>query len=542
MNRSRAALHLSALVLAMASTGLALAQSTTGEVPAQPALRTLLVGPPGAVPGTATGVVLQALPAGVDAEELAARLAPLIGQPVAPAAIESVVAEVNRRLAAAGFYVASVPRQDVSGGLVRIEIWQGRLADVRVEGPAEVAARAPSLAALRAGTVVSPAALDHDMAWLEKSLPGRRAAARFSPGARPGDMDVQVQISEPPRHSVTAGFDNSGTFTTGEHRLTLGLQGNQMLAVDDQLSYRLSVDPDLRHSTSHALSWTLPLAARHLLTVSLNASRLKGRLPAPFDLTGRSEGASVRYEVPLRLTGAWTDSLFASFDYKRSDNNLLFSDTPVNDTVTELGQFTLGYQAAAQDAWGQTRGQVRATASPGKLFSAHTDAAFEPARAGATARYAVLQLQLDRTTPLPLGTWASGLTAQWANANLLGSEQLAAGGSGTVRGFREGATFGDGGWVWRNDWRLPAWQPIEGSALSVEAGLFIDAARLRVHQPLAGERSHRRLASAGLAVQAGLPRGLSVALSWGRRLRSDVVSQARGGDHGHFSLSGYWAF
>lgn len=518
----------------------ALAQAPSAALPAVP-LRTLLVAPPGTRAPASGGVVLQDLPPAMRSEGLREMLQPLLGQPITPAAVEAVVAEINRRLAPAGFYVASVPQQDVTGGTVRIEVRHGRVRSVEVQGPEAVADRAPSVAALRAGAA-DAAGLDEDLAWLERSLAGRRATARFTPGEAPGDMDVRIDIVEPPRLAVSSGFDNTGNETTGPRRLSAGVQVSQVLAPDDVLGFRLTTDPEFRHSQAAQVTYAVPLAWRHLAAVHLSATRLKAKLPAPLDLRGATETVGLRYEVPLRLRGEITDTLVAGFDYKRSDNNLLFSAMPVTDTVTHIGQFSLAYQALVRDTWGQTFGLLRGTWSPGGLFDRQDDASFDAARAGATARYRILQLQLDRQTPLPLGSWRSVANLQRASANLLGSEQLAAGGIGSVRGFNEGVAFGDDGWLWRNEWRLPPWQPLARPDVFAEFGLFVDAASVRSHVALAGEPPRRRLASAGVSLFLGLPRGLALDLHWGHRLRSDVPGQAAGGDRLHFALSGNWAF
>lgn len=536
-----------ALALAAAWPLAATAQGAQAAAPATPAtasaqpavpLRTLLVGPASSMP-EGEGIQLHALPAGMDSAGLREQLQALLGQPITPALVEAVLADINRRLQGAGFHVASVPQQDVTGGTVRIELWQGRIAALRVEGPAAVAARAPALAAGNA--LPDPDRIAEDLAWLEKALPGRRATAQFSPGELPGDMAVHVRIVEPPRVSLTAGADNTGSRMTGSHRVNLGLQVNQVLAPDDQLGYRLSADPEFRHTINHSLNYAVPLPTRHILSATLVATRLEGKLPAPFDLRGSSGEAALRYEVPLRLAGAWTDSLVAGFDYKRSNNNLLFSQAPVTDTVTEIGQFSLAYQAAVRDPWGDTSGSARFVWSPGGLFPDQDDAAFDAARPGATARYRIAQLQLQRRTGLPMGAWTSALTLQKADANLLGSEQLGAGGVHTVRGFQEGVAFGDSGWLWRNDWRLPALRS-PGGGWFAEFGLFVDAAGVRVHRPLPGEPGRRGLAGAGVGVLLGLPGGLTLEAQWGKRLRSDVVSQPEGGSRAHFALSGWWAF
>src|SRR3546814_12068299 len=94
--------------------------------------------------------------------------------------------------------------------------------------------------------------------------------------------------------------------------------------------------------------------------------------------------------------------------------------------------------------------------SPGDISDRNTDAAFQAQRAGARARYTYLNAGLNRHTRLPGDfTWVFDLRGQVTSTNLLGSEQLAMGGAGSLRGFDEGPVYVDEGFVLRNALRHP---------------------------------------------------------------------------------------
>lgn len=540
--RRPAARHLHPLALAAALAALpgagfaatAPATSPAASTPAAPVLRQLLIAPAGHTADLpAGGVHLVGLPA-IDSAGLRELLGLQIGQPLTPQAVQVIVTEVNRRLAAAGgFTVASVPDQDVAQGQLRIVVTQGRLQRLRIDGAADAESVRRQFDSVRGDAPLEAAAVDDTLAWLDRALPGRQSQARFSAGEGAGAVVLDLQVKEPARLAFSAGADNTGSAVTGEHRVNAGAVWSRVLNADDQLQLRLSGNPDFRHSRSWQLSYQVGLPWRHVLSISANGGSIRGRMPEPLALSGSSSGQSLRYEIPLRLRGAWTDGFTVGFDHKRSDNNLLFSDTPVTQTVTEIGQFLLGYNAQRADAAGSTRIGATLTLSPGRLFGHQDDAAFDATRPGAKARYQVLQLQLDRSTQIGRMTWQSGLTLQQASTNLLGSEQLAGGGVGSLRGFREGAAYGDSGWVWRNELRLPGWQGPAG--LLFTPSLLADAAALRLHSPQAGEPARRHLGSAGLGLGIS-GQQLSLQLQWARRVKSGLSSQPQGGDRLHVSL------
>ncbi|MCY4745516.1 hypothetical protein NYO99_11085 [Pelomonas sp. UHG3] len=503
---------------------------------AEPRLQAITLHASGTPAGDAgTGVTLLGLPE-LERTLLRERLALALGRPLQPALVEALVTEVNRQLQLAGqaFAVASVPDQDVAAGRLRIEVTRGRLQRLAVDGAADAAAIEQQFDALRAAPVLDADALQDTLAWLDRAQPGRRSVARYSPGDAPGAVAMALQVQEPARLGFSAGADNTGSAVTGETRLSAGLALRRLLGHQDQVQLRLSADPDFRHARSWQLGYQLGLPWRHLLSVNASGGRIRGRMPEPLALSGGSSGVSLRYEIPLRLSGTWTDSLQLGLDRKRSDNNLLFSETPVTQTLTTIGQWVLGYSAQRPDAWGSTQLQAQLIVSPGGMFAHGDDAAFDATRPGARARYRIWQLQLERSTPLGSSTWLAQLALQQANANLLGSEQLSGGGVASVRGFREGAAFGDSGWTWRNELRLPALAAPGGWALTPL--LLADAAALRVHAPQPGEPARRYLGSAGLGLVVSGPQQLSLQLQWARRIKSGLSAQAQGGDRLHLSL------
>lgn len=531
----RSAPSLAATLAALAA--MAAAATAAAEPVAPPLLRGVSISLEGSAPQAPTdaGVQISGLPA-IDTPLLRQLISTQLGQPLTPQAVQALVTEVNRRLAASGqaFAVASVPDQDVAGGQLRIVVTQGRLQRLRIEGAADADAVARQFAGLQGDMPLDAPALDDTLAWLDRALPGRQTQARCLPGEGSGAVVLSLQVQEPARLTLSAGADNTGSAVTGEHRVNAGAVWSRVLNANDQLQLRLSGNPDFQHARSWQMGYQVGLPWRHVFSVNANGSSIRGRLPEPLAMSGGSSGESLRYEIPLRLSGAWTDGLSFGFDHKRSDNNLLFSDTPVTQTVTDIGQFSASYSAERPDALGSTRLTATLTVSPGNLMGHNDDAAFEATRAGAKARYRVVQLQLNRSTQLGRAQWQSSLTLQQASANLLGSEQLNGGGVSSVRGFAEGAGYGDSGWLWRNELRAPSCQGPAGLVLA--PSLLLDAAQLRVHTVQPGEPARRHLASAGLGLSVTGPGRLSLSLQWAQRLKSGVPSQAQYGSRLHVSL------
>jgi hemolysin activation/secretion protein len=98
--------------------------------------------------------------------------------------------------------------------------------------------------------------------------------------------------------------------------------------------------------------------------------------------------------------------------------------------------------------------------SPGGLTEFNHSSDFNQLRANAEANYFYGRLNVERITRLPGNfSWIIRGWAQYSNARLLPSEQLAVGGYNTVRGYDETAVLGDYGWMISNEIRTPPWSP-----------------------------------------------------------------------------------
>ncbi len=134
---------------------------------------------------------------------------------------------------------------------------------------------------------------------------------------------------------------------------------------------------------------------------------------------------------------------------------------------------------------------------------------------------------------------------QVASGNLLGTEQFAGGGSGSVRGYEEGEAYGDHGALVSHELALPATSlarllRVERLRDSLQVFAFQDAAALRSARRLPLERRTTTLHSLGAGLRWQLGRYLSVEAVHGWQLRATGVS--RSGDNARTHVSAQAAF
>jgi hemolysin activation/secretion protein len=243
-----------------------------------------------------------------------------------------------------------------------------------------------------------------------------------------------------------------------------------------------------------------------------------------FDQVGRSAQASFRYDKVLPSFDRFTEQLHLGFDFKRSNNNLEFGGSEVSNISTDVQQFLLIYDASNTDDYGRTSLENQFVYGPGGLAHSNTSAVFVASGVnGAKANYVYDLLQVTRLTALP---WKMStmlhLTGQIANAELLPSEQLGAGGDGSVRGYTTHTANGTDGALASFELRSPPYSPshLFGTDLGDQGQLlaFYDAGYVRHLNQQMGEAKYAALQSAGVGVRFGVGRFLDVHFDYGWQL------------------------
>jgi hemolysin activation/secretion protein len=357
-----------------------------------------------------------------------------------------------------------VPEQDVSRGTVQVLVLEGRLGKVRVEGNKYFSSAAiAGQIRTQPGAPIDGTPLLADLAWLNQN-PFRQVDLVFARGELPGETDVLLRTKDILPLRAYTGYEDSGNVTTGEDRYLFGVNWGNALGLDQQFNYQFMASPDFKKLKAHSGSYVIPLPWRHTLTIFGNYATSVPDLGGDyFNLTGKSWQVSMRYAVPLPdlFAGRMTQKVTAGFDFKRSNNNLQFGGYQIFDQETDVDQFVATYAASVKDRFGSTSAELEGVVSPGGLSNYNHTVDFEDSRSLSRADYAYGNLVIERTTNLWADfVWTVRLTAQWADQNLLSSEQLGLGGYDTLPGYEEREANGDNGFLLANELHAPVFSPL----------------------------------------------------------------------------------
>ncbi len=163
------------------------------------------------------------------------------------------------------------------------------------------------------------------------------------------------------------------------------------------------------------------------------------------------------YSAPTFATNAYTAALYAT---NAGVPILEASKTITDSSNTRLSlqyiPISFGWTATRPDSSGVFAISYLQSVFLQSLASARTNFEVAAGAPGAGGNYTTINAGLIREQNL-FGGWSAvfNMNGQWSSAPLISNEQFALGGTAGVRGYQEGAVYGDTGWRMLFDLRAP---------------------------------------------------------------------------------------
>ncbi|WP_293776100.1 ShlB/FhaC/HecB family hemolysin secretion/activation protein [uncultured Oxalicibacterium sp.] len=370
----------------------------------------------------------------LDQTTLDAIVTPYLKQTIGFAELQKIVADINRLYDEKGFMTARavLPPQRIEQGHVRVELVEGKIGQVHVEGNSYmntdfILSRLP----LEQGVLLQPRELESELSRFNRGS-AAKVSASLQPGKEYGQTDVYVAVTEPQRTSLDLFINNHGYESTGEAQGGIMFRHYGLLGRDDLLSI---FGAGSRGASVGSLSYDFPInSLGGRLGARVGASSAKV-INGPFralNSVSDSENAEVFLSHPLWSNNDWWLSGNLSYGQQRSKNyiaTVFLNENRVETTQADLSALYLaenrslrvgaGYRRAASQVSGTTRRQN---------FDLWT---------GYWQFYQGLNTDWFLTSS---GAW------QYSHEQGLPSSQVfQIGGAATVRGYRQGELAGDGG-------------------------------------------------------------------------------------------------
>jgi len=391
--------------------------------------------------------------------ELMAVLAPLTNRSISIIELKTCTDLIAALYQQKGFLAtATLPEQDVTEGVVLIEIVEAIFGDVKIDGTygKDFKRIRPSViedilhASSPKGQAVDQAKIDHALAILQR-LSGFTAESSFQAGKEEHSTDLLIKVADKPLFTFGFSADNSGGLSTGKKKETATVDVASPLKFGDSFNLTaLHTD-----GTDYArASYTIPVGS-HGLQLGANTSYMTYKFINPMaggDITplGQSVTYNLNANYPILISNS--KKLNAEMTYekkyflnKMSSGSEVKTETNYSlDVISMLisGNYIDGFLGGAQTnaSLNLGVGKVDLNGSPNitlDLNGSNTQGSYKRLHWG-------LSRNQFFTDTLSLNLDASG---QAANRNLDSSEKFYLGGVNGVRAYPTSEGSGSDGYL-----------------------------------------------------------------------------------------------
>jgi len=376
-------------------------------------------------------------------EVLAQTVAPFEGRALTLPELQAAANAVTQLYLNAGYITSEAvlpPQVDVQRGVVKLQVIEGELEEIRVVGTDRLVTYVQQRIALAGTRPLNQNRLESQLQLLKRDPLFDNVEASLRQGQANGSSILIVQVTEAAAISGSLGFDTLSPPSVGEFRTGATLEYNNLAGWGDRLLasiYRSTTGG----SYAYELSYLVPLNPMDG-TLLLRATPSSYSITDPSEptfklgLRGSTESYEAQYRQPLIRTPQEELALSVGFRY-RNGSTLLggFITPPSVTSVVSFGQDYLRRDASG--AWG-VQSQFRIGTG---LFDATT----EPAPL-ASGEFFSWQAQVQRLQVLgPNHQLLVQGGIQLTPDSLLGSEQFFIGGDQSVRGYYQNQRYGDNG-------------------------------------------------------------------------------------------------
>jgi hemolysin activation/secretion protein len=422
---------------------------------------------------------------------------------------------------------AFLPPQDVTDGMVKVQVVEGAIEKIEIEGLSRLRT---SYVRSRIGLATKPPVnlgrLEEALQLLQLDSHISAVQAKLSPGTAPGLSVLTLNVKEAQPLATSLSVENRNSPSVGSIQGTAAISHNNLLGFGDRLSAEYGRSEGVK---TYSISYAIPLNPRDgTLSVSYDhsSSRIIEKPFSDFDINSDSYTFSLGFRQPIVRTPTTEFALALSLDSRQSET-FLFDDLPFSFSPgPENGKSKVTVLRFTQDWINRSANRVLAARSQ---FSFGVDALDATVNdLGIDGRFTSWLGQFQMVQALGGGAILIARTgAQLTPDGLLPIEQFSIGGIDTVRGYRQNERVADNGIVGSVEVRYPIIRSPNRIGI-IQLASFFDIGTVWNNQADVSREisSSSTLASVGLGLLWQLDPYVSARLDWGIPL----ISVSNGGD------------
>jgi len=416
--------------------------------------------------------------------------------------------------------LVNIPEQDVVGGLVKLEVTEGKVDGLKVTGSRyfSLGHIKEAVPALAEGQVPHMPSVEKQLTALAAESSDRQISPVLKVGDRPGTLDAELKVKdELPLHGSVE-MNGRNSVGTSYSRLVASVRYDNLWQLNHSVSLQYLVAPEDQDVQVWSGTYSLPLFdARTRLALygvgvdSNSAVAASGALGVLG--TGNIFGARLTHTL---------EPLFPNFfhavnfgvDYKHFDQGVILNTNRTDHSPITYVPFVVGYSGGLRREDSMTTFGMEGHFSIRGLGNDQQE--FENRRYLAQANYFYFTADVKHQHKL---FWDFGVamraSGQVADGPLISNEQFSAGGAYSVRGYHETQELGDNGLMGSLELHSPHLLPNEWESVrNFRLLAFLDGAKLWTMDALPGTPSTVSLAGTGLGLRLDAWRRVIGELDW----------------------------
>lgn len=395
-----------------------------------------------------------------------------------------------------------IPEQGVDSGVVTLQVVEGEVARLRVTGnryfsQGRIRATVPSLAQ---GSVPNFNDVQREVAQLNRQA-DRKVTPVLRPGALPGQVEAELKVDDKSPLHWDVEINNRQTPNTHPLRLQASVRYDNVWQRGHSFGLTAQTAPEDTNSLRvFVASYTAPLSEKgDLLALYAINSNSSVAAVGTTSVIGKGTIFGVRRIAPLRSLGGYSHFVSLGLDHKDFGESVRLGSDSVDTPITYV-PIVAEYRASYSSALWTQRGSLSVSGAPRDWFT-NSDEEFARKRFNARASYLSLRGDWLAERKLNEKTSLRGrLLGQLASQPLISSEQLAAGGLETVRGYLEAERLADRGLIMSLEARRAL--AVKSERLQAVTLLaFVEGAMLGIIDALPGQPSSSSLLSTGVGLR-----------------------------------------
>jgi hemolysin activation/secretion protein len=454
---------------------------------------------------------------------------PFLGPARTAQDVDEARAALEKAYQAKGFQTVSVqiPPQQVTGGVVILQVIEGKVGRLRVKGaryfsPEQIKKAAPSLAE---GTVPDFNRVSKDIVALNQ-LPDRRVTPTLRAGVEPNTVDIDLNVKDTlPLHGSLE-LNNRYSPNTTPLRLNGAISYSNLWQLGHSAGFSFQLAPEnLQDAEVFSGYYLVRFPHADWLGLILqgtkqnsNVSTLGGAAVA-----GRNEVVGARAVITLPPGKNFFLSISLGIDWKHYDQSVNLTSGQIQTPLTYY-PLTATYSATWLGKGYETDLNAGITFNLRGMGSNETE--FDNNRFDASGNFIYFRADLSETIDLPRGFQLfAKVQGQVADQPLVNSEQFAGGGLATVRGYLEAEELGDDAIFGSVELRTPSllsW--LTGKGNEWRFYVFTEAGELTLLDTLPEQTSRFEMASYGFGSRIRLQNHFNGSLDVGVPLISTPVT------------------